>query len=262
MANRALGMAETGEEMDRIARVLCQPVKNIATICLATTSQFCKLRHLPPLRKETIMPPGNAKAEGQARTLKMRIKQSLGPWGVFVAGFMRHPSMVASIIPSSGVLIRHMLKPVDWANTKLFVEYGPGVGTFTRPILEKLRGDGTLIVIDTNADFIAYLRREIPDSRLVAVHGSAADVMQIVAEHGFDHADYVLSGLPFSNLPESVGLAIGKATEQVLRPGGAFLVYQFRAKVLDSIKPFFSKIDQEMEYWNVPPCFLFWAHKS
>ena len=29
-----------------------------------------------------------------------------------------------------------MLGPVDWDNTILFVEYGPGVGTFTRPILE------------------------------------------------------------------------------------------------------------------------------
>ena len=41
--------------------------------------------------------------------------------------------MVGSIIPSSRVLIDKMLDPVDWANTKLFVEYGPGVGTFTRP---------------------------------------------------------------------------------------------------------------------------------
>jgi phospholipid N-methyltransferase len=199
------------------------------------------------------MPSGNAKAAGRKGSLKDRIKRSLGPWGVFVAGFVRHPSMVASIIPSSDTLIRHMLK---------FVEYGPGVGTFTRPILEKLRGDGTLIVIDTNADFIDYLRREIPDSRLITVHGSASDVAQIVAEHGFASADYVLSGLPFSTLPDGVGDAIGQATHTVLKPGGAFLVYQFRAKCLDFIAPFFSKIDREMEYWNVPPCYLFWAWKQ
>ena len=46
--------------------------------------------------------------------------------------------MVGSIIPSSRVLIDKMLGPVDWANTKLFVEYGPGVGTFTKPVLERL----------------------------------------------------------------------------------------------------------------------------
>ena len=42
-----------------------------------------------------------------------------------------------------------MLRPVDWANTKVFVEYGPGVGTFTRPILELLGEDATLLTIDT-----------------------------------------------------------------------------------------------------------------
>src|SRR3546814_11814239 len=93
-----------------------------------------------------------------------------------------------------------MLRPVDWKTTKLFVEYGPGVGTFCRPILEHLPGDATLIAIDTNEDFIDYLTKDIRDSRFVAVHGSAADVEAIVAAHGFEQADYVLSGLPFSTL--------------------------------------------------------------
>jgi phospholipid N-methyltransferase len=47
---------------------------------------------------------------------------------------------------------------------------------------------------------------------------------------GHDHADYVLSGLPFSTLPDGVGPAIASATARVLRLGGAFLVYQFTAK--------------------------------
>jgi phospholipid N-methyltransferase len=94
------------------------------------------------------------------------------------------------------------------------------------------------------------------------VPGSAADVEQIVRDSGFDHADYVLSGLPFSTLPTGVGPAIAKATADVLRPGGAFLVYQFRAKVRDFIAPHFGRIDQAMEYWNVPPCCLFWAWKD
>ncbi len=59
------------------------------------------------------------------------------PWAMFLKGFMKHPVMVGSIVPSSGKLIRKMLGPVDWQNTKLFVEYGPGVGTFCPHILER-----------------------------------------------------------------------------------------------------------------------------
>src|SRR3546814_15412314 len=89
-----------------------------------------------------------------------------------------------------------MLRPVDWKNTKLFVEYGPGVGTFCRPVLEHMAGDATLIAIDTNEDFVDYLREDIRDSRFIAVHGSAADVEEIIRAHGLEKADYVLSGLP------------------------------------------------------------------
>src|SRR5690242_8596617 len=124
-----------------------------------------------------------------------------------------------------------MLAPVDWNETKLFVEYGPGVGTFTRPILDKLGKDARLIAIDTNPDFIAYLKKSIDDPRLIAVLGSAADVEKIIAEHGFEKADYVVSGLPFSTLPPGVGEAIGSATANAIRSGGAFLVYQFSPKV-------------------------------
>jgi phospholipid N-methyltransferase len=197
--------------------------------------------------------------------LPRRRKRAAGvpsPWGMFFRGFLKHPVMVGSVIPSSDRLIAKMLGPVDWANTKLFVEYGPGVGTFCRPILERLAPDAKLIAIDTNTDFIRYLRGTIADPRFAAVAGSAADVGQIVRDHGFEHADYVLSGLPFSTLPPGVGERIGAETHAVLRVGGAFLVYQFSPKCRDFMTPHFARIDHDMEWWNVPPAQLYWAWKD
>ena len=125
------------------------------------------------------------------------------------------------------------MRPVDWENTKLFVEYGPGVGTFTRPMLEKL-GAGREAGDDRHQPGLhaAISSESIDDPRLVAVTGSAADVEKILADHGLGSADYVLSGLPFSTLPPGVGDDIAEATAKVIRPGGAFLVYQFSPKVL------------------------------
>src|SRR4029453_3355151 len=111
-----------------------------------------------------------------------------------------------------------------------------------RPILEKLAPDGTLIAIDTNPAFIGYLKESIDDPRLVAVTGSAADAEQNIGDRGLRHADFVVSGLAFSTLPPGVGDAIGKATAKVIRPGGAFLVYQFSPKVRDFIEPHFDTI--------------------
>ncbi|HMP55227.1 MAG TPA: methyltransferase domain-containing protein, partial [Novosphingobium sp.] len=173
------------------------------------------------------MDPTNLAQAPLSVRLKRRVKRALGPWGVFFEGFLRHPVMVGSIIPSSRFTVAKMLAPVDWGRCRVFVEYGPGIGTFCRPVLNRLRRDGELIVIDTNPLYIDYLRATITDSRFVPVLGSAADVEAIVRARGHDHADYVLSGLPFSTLPEGVGPAIAEATHRVLRPGGAFLVYQF-----------------------------------
>ena len=200
--------------------------------------------------------------KGPRRFVRRVAHRANSPKWQFLRGFLKNPVMVGSVIPSSRVLIDKMLAPVDWDSTKLFVEYGPGVGTFTRPILDKLGKDARLIAIDTNPDFIDYLNGDIDDDRFIAVHGSAADVEKIIAAHGFDHADFILSGLPFSTLPPGVGDAIAKATAKVIRPGGAFLVYQFSPKVRDFIAPHFDRIDRGFEWINVPPATLFWAWKG
>lgn len=194
--------------------------------------------------------------------LKRRLRRFFGPWGVFFEGFLRHPVMVGSIIPSSGFTIRKMLAPVKWSECRLFVEYGPGVGTFCQPVLDRLPRDGTLLVIDTNPLFIDYLKRTIGDSRFIAVHGSAEDVEEIVRAHGHDHADYVLSGLPFSTLPDGVGPRIAAATQRVIRPGGAFLTYQFSNAARNLTARYFDRIDEGFEPLNILPCKLCWGWKD
>ena len=209
------------------------------------------------------MPISTARTlKGPKRLTRRRDRRGASPQWQFLRGFLKNPVMVGSVIPSSRVLIEKMLRPVDWENTKVFVEYGPGVGTFTRPILEQLGEDATLLTIDTNADFTKFLKESIDDPRLVAVTGSAAEVEKILADRGFDKADYVLSGLPFSTLPPGVGEAIAAATAKVIRPGGAFLVYQFSPKVHDFIKPHFERIKRGFEWVNVPPATLFWAWRE
>lgn len=194
--------------------------------------------------------------------LKRKLRGFFGPWGVFFQGFLEHPVMVGSVIPSSRFTIRKMLAPVDWDACALFVEYGPGVGTFCRPVLDRLRRDGTLIVIDTNPLFIDYLNRTISDSRFIAVHGSAEDVEDIIRAHSHKQADYVLSGLPFSTLPEGLGPRIAAATHRAIRPGGAFLTYQFSKVAQNLTARHFDRVDSGFELLNVLPCRLAWGWKD
>lgn len=155
-----------------------------------------------------------------------------------------------------------MLSRIDWTECKLFVEYGPGVGTFCQPILDRLPPDGELLVIDTNPLFIDYLRKTVRDDRFHAVLGSAADVERHVRAIGHDHADYVLSGLPISTLPEGTAEVIVEATHDVLRSGGAFLTYQFRPTARELTVCNFAHVEKGFVALNIPPCLLTWGWKD
>ncbi len=188
-------------------------------------------------------------------------RSTASPMALFFREFLRHPAMIGSIIPSSRRTIEAMLSDVRWDETRLFVEYGPGVGTFCDTILERLSPDATLLVIDTNPVFVDFVRRRYADSRFIAVHGSAADVQDIIATHGFESADYILSGLPFSTLPAGVGARIAEQTFAALSPGGSFLIYQYSPNVLRLLAPHFTRVDRSFEWFNIPPCHLLKARK-
>jgi phospholipid N-methyltransferase len=201
-------------------------------------------------------------ALGDERGWRARWKRYAAQCAMFFRGFLEHPRMVGSIIPSSRFTIRSMLEPVDWGRCEVFVEYGPGIGTFCRPVLERMRGDSVLVVIDTNPLYIDYLRETIRDKRFHAVLASAENVEQILADLGLEKADYILSGLPFSTLPAGVGEAITEATHRALNPGGAFLAYQFTDAVAKQCAPIFDRIDAGFEWLNILPCKLYWAWKA
>lgn len=180
----------------------------------------------------------------------------------FLAEFLRSPRMIGSMVPSSPFLIDSVLARVNWAAVDLFVEYGPGMGTFTVPVLHRLKPGARLIAIDTNPRFVDHLKRTIADPRFDAVLGSAESVEHILAERAEGRrADCILSGLPLSTLPDGVGDAIVAATHRALGPGGTFLVYQYSGLFLPLLKPYFGAISKGWEWRNIPPCLISTARK-
>ena len=180
--------------------------------------------------------------------------------GLFARNFVKHPRMLGSVIPSSRFLIERVLSEVDWDRARILVEYGPGVGTFTREILERLHPDGALVVFETNPDFVEHLHESISDPRLHVVHASAATVHDALRTRGMEAADYLISGIPFSTLPAQVREQVLTATRAVLDPRGAFLIYQFASRVLlRDLQRIFSDVRRSYEPLNVFPAQVFFC---
>ena len=178
---------------------------------------------------------------------------------LFAKNFLQHPLMLGSFIPSSRFLIRTLLEELDFGRARVIVEYGPGVGTFTREILARMRPDAILIALETNREFVNFLRQSTTDPRLHVVHGSAADVQSALTAHNVRKADFVISGIPFSTLPAGVREAVLQATRAVLQQHGAFLVYQFSPMVLASLRRVFSQVRRGFQPLNMPPAQLFYC---
>jgi phospholipid N-methyltransferase len=175
---------------------------------------------------------------------------------LFAQNFFKHPMMLGSIIPSSRFLIDSLLAEVDFSQARTFVEYGPGVGSFTAELLRRMHPDARLTAFELNTDFVEHLRARLPDPRLRVVAGSAANVQ---AELGAGaRADVVISGIPFSTMPPEVRDAVLDATRDCLSPSGALLVYQFSRAVRPHLERRFAQVHERFIPLNILPA-RFWA---
>jgi phospholipid N-methyltransferase len=120
-----------------------------------------------------------------------------------------------------------------------------------------MRGDATLVVIETNRDFVRFLRQSLPDERLHVVQDSAAEVQAILQRLGLAQPRYIISGIPLGSMPEPVRADIVGKTRAALAPGGTFLVYQFTARVLPVLQRTFGSVRRSFERRNLPPAQLF-----
>ena len=187
-------------------------------------------------------------------------KQSASPASaiaLFARNFLKHPSMLGSVIPSSPFLVKDMLAQVDWNCAHVIVEFGPGVGTITREALKRMRRDAVLIVIELNEDFVRYLRATVRDSRLRVVHGSAATVRRILAQQGFAAADYIISSLPCSLMSGPLRQEIVTESRRALKAEGALLLFQYSRTLLPYLNSSFGSVKQNFQLFNILPATIF-----
>src|SRR5712672_1061919 len=198
---------------------------------------------------------GNAVSNNQHASSRARGGHAL----LFARNFFRHPRMLGSIVPSSRFLIKQLLEPIDWDQARVIVEYGPGVGSITSEVLRRMRPDASLIAIETNPEFVSFLRSSTEDERLHVVEASAEAVIEILRHHGHEKASYIISGIPFSTISAPLRERILRKTCSLLEPHGSFLVYQFSTRVFHDLKRIFRNVRHRFEPLNVLPAHLFFC---
>ena len=176
---------------------------------------------------------------------------------LFTRNFFKSPAMLGAVVPSSPFLVNDMMNQVDWERARVLVEYGPGVGTFTREILRRMRADAVLVAIELNSDFVKYLGDNICDPRFRVVHGSAARVRSILMEQKLAPADYIISGLPYRNMTDSLRREILEESRLALHADGSMVLFQYTRTLLPYLESSFSSVKLNFQPFNILPALIF-----
>ncbi len=175
----------------------------------------------------------------------------------FLRGFVAHPDQVGSVIPSSHALEQRLVHSARLLRARCVVELGPGTGGTTRAFLRAMPSSAHLLAIELNDQFAARLRTSIRDPRLSIQQGSAEFIADFLAAHRLPAPDAVISGIPFSTMPDAVADRIAAEIARLLAPGGRLVAYQVRAHVSGYASPYLGRPRKEWELINIPPVRVF-----
>ncbi|WP_189261631.1 class I SAM-dependent methyltransferase [Streptomyces fuscichromogenes] len=175
--------------------------------------------------------------------------------------FLRRPLMTGAVAASSRRLAYAMTEGIGLERARLVAELGPGTGVFTDAILARLAPGARLVAVELNPVLAARLSATRRDARLTVVQGSAAELAAAVGEP----VDAVVSGLPWTVMPQDRRGHILDAVSEVLAPGGRFTTFAYlHAAWTPPARHFtaelacrFDRLERSKTVWtNLPPAFV------
>lgn len=163
---------------------------------------------------------------------------------------------VGAVVPTSPPAIKRVCDKIDFGRTRVIVEYGPGTGVFSEPLLKRMSPDARLILVETNPEFCEILRR-IDDPRVSVCQDSAENIRKILTACGETETDCVISGIPFTFFDKELRNRILENTRNALSPRGKFLAYQYSTFMKKCLCKYFGEVDTDFVVLNIPPVFIF-----
>jgi phospholipid N-methyltransferase len=157
----------------------------------------------------------------------------MGFWnecGTFWRETRRQFRTTGALLPSSRFLARALSTPLGGPRRPCrILEVGPGTGSVTRAILNRLQPGDTLDAVELNDHFVQrlrlcllYDRRFIPFRDRVRVIHSPVEALPGEALY-----DFIISGLPLNNFPVALVRDVFKAYSRLLKPGGVLSYFEY-----------------------------------
>ncbi len=129
--------------------------------------------------------------------------------------------------------------------------------------MKRKKKETIFLLIEINELFCKELKRKFKDEQnVIVVHGSAENIKKYMEEFHIECVDYVLSGLPFTSLPEEVSKRILNNVMEAIHENGEFITFQYSLVKKGFIQHFFPEITLEKVWLNFPPAYVFSCKKE
>jgi phosphatidylserine decarboxylase len=148
----------------------------------------------------------------------------------FVRQLQTSFTSIGALIPTSRYAARMMGSEfARRAGPRNILEVGPGTGSITAEIIRAMRPGDRLTLVELNEEFVAYLRERLvrePDFQRVRDQVTILhmDVTQLDRSERFD---YIISAVPFNNLPPELVESIFACYREVLKPDGVLTYIEY-----------------------------------
>lgn len=192
------------------------------------------------------------------------ILSGMGDRLTFLRNFLRHPTQVGAIAPSSPSLVATMVDWFNWEQARNVVEFGPGTGVFTEAIADRLHPDAKFFAIEQSPDMVAATRARVPG--VTVYNDSVTHVADLCREESMDQVDAIVCGLPWAAFSDSLQNEIMESMLGVLAPNGQFATFAYwQGVILPAGRRFsrrlcksFRNVDRSRTAWrNIPPAFVY-----
>jgi phosphatidylethanolamine/phosphatidyl-N-methylethanolamine N-methyltransferase len=225
------------------------------------------------------LPPGKTRrrqrrARNRARDQRVSAAPRLRRCSRFMEGFrffcsfVRRPSVVGSLLPSSEALARAMLAGCDLRQARTVVELGPGTGALTRPILGGIGPQTLFLALELDENHVRNLRQRFP--RLRVFRNSAEQLCRYLGRFQRHQAEVVISGLPWANLPTAPQERLFKSVLRGVSPDGVFVTFAYvhawwmpgATRFRRLLRRHFQEVIRSRIVWrNLPPAYVFYCRR-
>lgn len=187
---------------------------------------------------------------------------------LMVREFMRQPTAIGAIAPSSHRLAEAVVAPLPRYGNPVVVELGPGTGAITRLIQSRLDGRGRHVALEINPRLAELISHRHPPVEVA--QASAAQLTSVLAELAITDVDLIISALPWAALPETLRDVTLDGVSAVMASGGVFTAVGYTCvrgttralRFRQALAARFEEVVMGRTVMrNLPPAFVYYARR-